>query len=81
MTFTVLFFAQARDRTGCSECALELPDGSRVTDALARLRTKYPGLEPLVPHLAVAMNGELVPRETPLCAGAELALLPPVSGG
>ena len=81
MTFTVLFFAQARDRAGCAECALELPEGSRVTDALARLRATYPGLDPLVPHLAVAMNGELVPHETPLRAGAELALLPPVSGG
>ncbi len=81
MTLTVLFFAQARDRAGCSECVLDLPEGSHVGEALDSLRARYPGLEALVPHLAVAMNGELVSREAPLHAGAELALLPPVSGG
>ena len=81
MTLTVLFFAQARDRAGCSRRALELPDGSRVADALAALRAAHPGLEPLVPHLAVAVNGELSAADAAIPAGAELALLPPVSGG
>lgn len=81
MTLTVLFFAQARDRAGCSQGALELPAGSRVSEALDSLRVTYPGLESLLPHLAVALDGELVSREAPLRAGAELALLPPVSGG
>ncbi len=81
MTLTVLFFAQARDRSGCSQRALELPDGSRVADALAALRAAHPGLEPLVPHLAVAVNGELASAEATIPSGAELALLPPVSGG
>lgn len=81
MTLTVLFFAQARDRAGRSEYELELPDGSRVGEALAKLLATFPALEPLAPHLAVAMNGELVPHGAPLRAGAELALLPPVSGG
>ena len=81
MTLTVLFFAQARDRTGCARCALELPDGSHVADALAALRAAHPQLEPLLPHLAVAVNGELAPAHTTIPAGAELALLPPVSGG
>jgi molybdopterin synthase catalytic subunit len=81
LNLTVLFFAQARDRAGVAERALELPAGARVADALAALRVAHPALEPLVPHLAVAVNGELSPPETPLRDGAELALLPPVSGG
>ena len=81
MTVSVLFFAQARDRAGCSECVLELPEDSRISDALARILGAYPGLAPLAPHLAIAMDGELVPQDTPVRAGAELAMLPPVSGG
>jgi len=81
LTLKVLFFAQARDRAGCAERALELPDGSRVADALAALRAAHPALEPLVPHLAVAVNGELAAADTAIPMDAELALLPPVSGG
>ena len=81
MTHTVLFFAQARDHAGVSASALELPAGSRVADALAAIRAAHPALDPLLGHLAVAVNGELVSRDASIPAGAELALLPPVSGG
>jgi len=81
LKLTVLFFAQARDRAGVAERSLELPAGARVIDALAAIRVAHPALEPLVPHLAVAVNGELVAPDAALPAGAELALLPPVSGG
>ena len=81
MTLMVLFFAQARDRAGCATRSLELPEGSRVRDALAALRSAHPALEPLWPHLAIALNGELVAGEAAIPAGVELALLPPVSGG
>ena len=62
MTLTVLFFAQARDRAGCASRALQLPEGSRVADALVALQAAHPALEPLVPHLAVAINGELAAK-------------------
>lgn len=81
MTLTVLFFAQARDHAGCDSSTLELPDGSRVSDAMTALSAAHPGLVPLMPHLAVAVNGELSPFNSPIPTGAELALLPPVSGG
>ncbi len=81
MTLTVLFFAQARDRAGCARAAIELPEGSRVADALAALQSAHPALEPLVPHLAVALNGVLARADAAIPHGAELALLPPVSGG
>jgi len=81
LTLTVLFFAQARDEAGVGSRTLDLPDGSRVADALAALRTAHPTLAALVPHLAVAINGELATPDAMIPAGAELALLPPVSGG
>ncbi len=77
----MLFFAQARDRAGCARATIDLPEGSRVADALAALRAAHPSLGALVPHLAIALNGELAHANAPIPAGAELALLPPVSGG
>jgi MoaE-MoaD fusion protein len=78
---TVLFFAQARDRAGRGHTLFELPDGSRLSDAVAAIRADYPELGALWPHLAVAVDGVLAPDEAPLRDGAEIALLPPVSGG
>jgi MoaE-MoaD fusion protein len=81
MTVTVLLFAQARERAGRSSLTLELPEGSRVADAIAAVRRAHPALEPLWKHLAIALDGALAPPDAVLRANAELALLPPVSGG
>ncbi len=81
MTLTVLLFAQAREQAGRPMLTLELPEGSRVSDALAAVMREHPALAPLAPHLAVALDGALVRADAPLRAGGELALLPPVSGG
>lgn len=81
LNVTVLFFAQARERAGASSSTLALPAGSRVSDALAALAAEHTALAPLWPHLAVAVDGALARPDTPLRDGAELALLPPVSGG
>ena len=81
MKIQLLFFAQARERAGCAQASLELPDESRVGDALERIRLAYPDLAGLMPHLAVAVNQKLARPADPIPAGAELALLPPVSGG
>jgi len=81
MTITVLCFAQAREHVGRARVTLELPEGSRVADALAAIERDHPALAPLRPHLAVAVDQRLVRADAPLVHGAELALLPPVSGG
>jgi len=81
MNVTVLLFAQARERAGAANLELTLPAGSCVADALAAIRRAHPTLDPLWPHLAVALDGRLTAHDTLLVDGAELALLPPVSGG
>jgi MoaE-MoaD fusion protein len=45
------------------------------------LVARYPTLGELWPRLAVAVDGELAEEEALLSEGAEVALLPPVSGG
>jgi molybdopterin synthase catalytic subunit len=81
MKVNVLFFAQARERAGRASAELALPDGSGLDDALTLLQREYPALESLWPHLAVAVDGRLARGAVTLADGAELALLPPVSGG
>ena len=73
---TVRLFAMLRERAGARELTLDLPEGARVSDALAELGDLAAGL-PLV----MAVNREYAPEEQVLGAGDELALIPPVSGG
>ncbi len=80
-TITVLYFAAARERVGLPRESLELPPGARVTDVLRLLAARHPSLAPLLPHLRVAVNQEFSELEAEVPAGAELALVPPVSGG
>lgn len=77
----VLLFAQARERAGRQNVALALAPGARVGDALDALERAHPELAALRPHLAVAVNGALARDGDAVPDGAELALLPPVSGG
>jgi molybdopterin converting factor subunit 1 len=81
MQVQVLLFAQARERAGRARLTLELPSGGRVGDALAALERLHPNLAELRPHLAVAVDQKLVGPDAEIRDGAELALLPPVSGG
>jgi molybdopterin synthase catalytic subunit len=76
MQVTVRLFAMLRERAGASEMTLDLPEGARVSDALAELHGLAEGL-PLV----MAVNREYADPARVLDAGDELALIPPVSGG
>jgi MoaE-MoaD fusion protein len=74
---TVRLFAMLRERAGAREVTLDLPDGARVSDALAALRDVAPPELPLV----MAVNREYARDDHVLNPGDELALIPPVSGG
>jgi molybdopterin synthase catalytic subunit len=76
MTVRVRLFAMLRERAGTGELELDLPEGARVADALARLEDLAGGLS-----LVMAVNREYAEPDAPLAAGDELALIPPVSGG
>jgi MoaE-MoaD fusion protein len=73
---TIRLFAVLRERAGAREIELDLPEGARVRDALARLDDLAAGL-PLV----MAINRDYADADAELRAGDELALIPPVSGG
>lgn len=81
MKVRLLAFASASDALGTGETEMELPDGADVARLLAVLEERHPELGPLWARLAVAVDGEIAGPGTPLAEGAEVALLPPVSGG
>ncbi|MDQ6745810.1 MAG: molybdenum cofactor biosynthesis protein MoaE [Actinomycetota bacterium] len=76
MLVRVRLFAILRERAGTPEVTLELPEGARVADALARLGEVTVGV-PVV----MAVNREYAGADVPLHREDELALIPPVSGG
>jgi molybdopterin converting factor subunit 1 len=81
MTVRVRLFARAKDLAGAGEAALDLPAGATVADLRRALAQRYPALAALLAKCAVAVNDEFAGDELTLPAQAEVALLPPVSGG
>ncbi len=76
MRVRVRLFAVLRERAGAEEVELELREGALVSDALTRVDALAAGVPVLM-----AVNRSYADGDTPLHAGDELALIPPVSGG
>jgi molybdopterin converting factor subunit 1 len=81
MRVTVLYFAAARERAGASSDALDLPEGSTASDALAAACERHPALQAVASKLRLAVDQEFAAAERKLHDGSEVALIPPVSGG
>jgi len=81
MRVTVRLFAQARELAGSATVVVELPDGSTVEELRRRLAEAYPALSNLLKRSALAVNNEFADDSLALPLQAEVALLPPVSGG
>jgi molybdopterin converting factor subunit 1 len=77
----VRLFALARERAGGPSVSIDLPEGSTVADLKSALARSIPALAPLVPSLRIAVNSEYVADDRLLPPGAEVAVIPPVSGG
>jgi len=80
----VLFFASLREQLGLAEQALDVPVPATVGALVTQLRARG---EPWSEVLAagkrwrVAVNQDMATLETPLKAGDEIAIFPPVTGG
>ncbi|MDX1503875.1 MAG: molybdenum cofactor biosynthesis protein MoaE [Thermoanaerobaculia bacterium] len=81
MKIRLLAFASAADALGAGELEVELPDGVTAAGLRGALVPRHPALEPIWDRLAVAVEGRVVGGDEPIPEGAEVALLPPVSGG
>src|SRR4051794_24335035 len=82
-TVTLLLFAAARDAAGTRRDDFELSGGvADVAAVLDAARARYgPEFSAVLDHSRVWCNGEPATPASPVSAGDEVAVLPPVSGG
>jgi sulfur-carrier protein len=81
MNVTVKLFAAARDLAGGAQLAVELPAGATIGQLREQMRQAAPPLGPLLAHAMFAVDAEYVTDDAPIPPHAEIACIPPVSGG
>jgi MoaE-MoaD fusion protein len=81
VTVRVLYFAVVRERLQLDAESVALADGAAVDALLDVLAARHPALTALRAALKVAVDREFVGGDHRLTDGAEVALIPPVSGG
>lgn len=77
----VKLFARARELAGTATIEVNVPAPATVADLRRQLAMQHPALASLLTRSALAINGEFADDSLPIPADAEIALLPPVSGG
>ena len=81
MKVTVKLFAAARDLAGHEDIAVKLPASATIGDLRRRMGEQFPPLAPLLPHAMFAVDAEYVTDDALAPESAEIACIPPVSGG
>jgi sulfur-carrier protein len=81
MMVNVRLFARARDLVGSADVFVGLADGACVADLRRALALEHPPLAGLLERSAIAVDNEFAGDDRVLSPRAEIALLPPVSGG
>ena len=77
----IKLFAQAREIAGSAQVEIPWSDGETVLQLRQTLGELYPGLQPLMPRLLVAVNNDYCRDEATIKPSDEVACFPPVSGG
>lgn len=77
----LLLFAMARERAGRAAVELELGERATLAALKEELRRAVPALEPLIPVMRFAIDSEYADDDQTIPPGAEVAAIPPVSGG
>lgn len=80
MQITILSFGIAKTIVGEKLIRMDVPEQSTAGDVRLLLAEKFPRLGELATFM-LAVNEEYALPETPLQAGDEVAIIPPVSGG
>jgi len=81
MRVRVVYFGTLRDMAGHEHEAVDLADGSRLSELYSDLQERIPGLSKFGSSIALSINYEYSGLDAPLHDGDEVGLLPPVSGG
>ncbi len=81
MQVTVRLFAVVRQWAGADSVEVELPDRPSVADLRRAMLKSLPGLAQFGPQLRFSVNAQYADDATSIPAGAEVACIPPPSGG
>jgi molybdopterin synthase catalytic subunit len=81
VTVTVLLFASLAEAAGVRRVTVEHHDGATVADVRDAVLVRYPQIERFCPRVMYAVNQEYASEGDRVPAGAEVAFIPPVSGG
>lgn len=81
VSIRVRLFAIARERAGASEVIVDLQQGATVADLRAALTTEVPALGPVLANAMIALNAEYASDGQIAPPSADVAVIPPVSGG
>jgi molybdopterin converting factor small subunit len=78
---TLRLFAIAKERAGRAEIAVDLPLPATVADLRFALAMQHPALALLAPRVMIAVDSDYAADNTLILPGAQVAIIPPVSGG
>jgi molybdopterin converting factor subunit 1 len=81
MKVRVKLFAVARERVGRDSIEMELPADATVLQLRGALVAQFPPLADVIPHVRFAVNSEYAADAVVIPTDAEVAIIPPVSGG
>jgi sulfur-carrier protein len=78
---TVQLFAVARQLAGRDEIELEVSQGATIGQLRAQVAAEFPDLAPVLPHVQFAVGSAYARDDETIPPGAQIACIPPVSGG
>ncbi len=81
MNVRVRLFAAARQAAGCETVELDLPQGATIGELRRRLAGQLPQMSGLVGQVMFAVDAEYARDSDEIAPGADVACIPPVSGG
>ena len=81
MIAVIHLFAGARELVGMASVTIAVRDGATVADLRRALMQQHPDLTPLLDRSRIAVDQEFAADTAVVPDGAEIALIPPVSGG
>jgi len=81
MNIHVQLFAVARQLAGRETVAISLSEPATVGQLRRALGEQFPVLASVLPHVMFAVNAEYADDQAVIPAGAQVACIPPVSGG
>lgn len=82
--FKLRFFASLREALGCAELQLPTPEkDATISTLLQTVLQQHPQWRKQLtaPNLLISRNQEIAKATTPVYAGDEIAIFPPVTGG